>query len=110
MGAAIKRPFSLDAMADDLAIAMLTPRRERVDRAFEAVEIMRFAMNGDFHRLVVIVSANFTFLHINSLSVGDMPPPPLLFIAFQTFPRPFHHLVVLRLGDTFVDQSLNVGL
>jgi hypothetical protein len=66
MGAAIEGPFGFDAMADDLAIAVLTLRGEGVNGAFEAVEIMGLAADGDFHRFVVIVSANFAFVHNDS--------------------------------------------
>jgi hypothetical protein len=64
---AIKGTLGLNTVADDPAIAMVAAWGKRVNRAFETVEIMRFTMDGDFHRLIVIVSANFTFLHINSL-------------------------------------------
>jgi hypothetical protein len=63
MAAAIKAAARLDAVADDFASAMLALGRERMDRALEAIEIMGDAVDHDFERLVVFVTANFTTIH-----------------------------------------------
>lgn len=69
VGATVKVASRLNAVADNLAAAMLTLRRQRVDGAFETIEIVRDAIIDDFERLVVFVSANFT-LHNEVLLVG----------------------------------------
>jgi hypothetical protein len=63
MGTAVKGALGLDAVADDLAIAVLARRGERVDGAFEAIEIVGLSVDRYFERLVVVVSADFTFVH-----------------------------------------------
>ena len=45
VGAAVERVVGLDAVPDDLAAAMITDRREFVDRALEAIE--RVPLPGD---------------------------------------------------------------
>ena len=50
-------------MADDPATAVRTDRRQRVDRALEAIEDVPLSAHDDFKRLVVFVSANFAFRH-----------------------------------------------
>jgi hypothetical protein len=61
VSAAIKVPSTLDAMTDYFAVAMLTFRRKRVNSAFKTIEVARYAVMNNFQRLVVFVSANFTF-------------------------------------------------
>jgi hypothetical protein len=68
MRAAIEGALSLDAMADDFAVAVFASGGQRVDGAFEAIEIMRFPMDRNLNGLVVIVSANFTFVHKHPLT------------------------------------------
>src|SRR2546421_11812419 len=55
-----------DTMANHFAAAMFAFGSERVDRAFEAIEIMGHAVDDNFERLVVIVFANFTLGHNQS--------------------------------------------
>jgi len=50
-------------VADDFAPAMIAFRRDYVDRTLEAVEDVRFALEPDLERLVVVVSAMFTLSH-----------------------------------------------
>src|SRR5215216_3110573 len=57
----------LDAMPDDATAAVLTGRRDCVDRAFERVEDVRLAADGDLHRLVVVVSAHLALSHVAHL-------------------------------------------
>lgn len=65
MCAAIEGAFSLNPVPDDFAIAMLAARRQCVNGALEAIKIVRFASNSNFQRLIVVISANFTFVHNN---------------------------------------------
>jgi hypothetical protein len=53
----------LRAMPDDAALAMWTSGRERVDRAFEAVEYVTFSAGDYLKRLVILIFANFAFSH-----------------------------------------------
>jgi len=48
MRATIKVPACFDAVADNFASAVLTFRRQRMNRAFKAIEIMRNARYDDF--------------------------------------------------------------
>lgn len=56
---------ALDAMADDLAVAVLTHRRQTLDRAFEAVEYVHGALSMYLERQFVVVSAHFAQGHDN---------------------------------------------
>jgi hypothetical protein len=105
MGTAVEGAFRLDAMADDLAIAVLAFWGKRVDGAFEAVKIMALTHDGDFQGFVVLVPANFTFMpHTN---------PPLFgvfVVAAASFAGAFNHAVVFGVHDAFFDEFLAVGL
>jgi len=46
MGAAIEGSLGLDAVPDDRAITVPALWGKRVDRAFEAIEIVRLTMDG----------------------------------------------------------------
>ncbi len=59
MRATKERAARLHAMADDAAPAMAALRRQRVNCAFKAIEIMRNAVHHDFDRFVVFVAATF---------------------------------------------------
>ena len=52
-----------NAVSDDPAMAMRANWRERVNRAFEAVERVRHTVHDHLKRLVVVVSAGFAFGH-----------------------------------------------
>jgi hypothetical protein len=52
-----------DAMSDDPAVAMRANRRQRVDRALEAIEGVMLSGNDYFEGLVIFVLANFTCSH-----------------------------------------------
>lgn len=60
-GAAEKLAAGFNAVTDDFAAAMFATRREQMNGAFEAIEIVRDAVDQNFQRLVVFVSADFTF-------------------------------------------------
>jgi len=53
----------LHAVSDDPAVAVRANRRERVDRAFEAVEGVVLTGNDHFKRLVIFIFANFACSH-----------------------------------------------
>jgi len=63
MLAAEERPFLLEPVADDADAAIVAFRRQRMDRAFEAVEGMGGTVHAHLERLVVVVSAGFTSGH-----------------------------------------------
>jgi len=63
MGATKEFSTSFGPMADDLAAAMVASRRQGMDSAFEAIEIMGDAIHDHFKSLVVFVPANFAFSH-----------------------------------------------
>src|SRR5437879_6189158 len=65
----------LDTVADDPATAVLAMRRQRVDRALEAVEDMTATISRHFHDLVVLVLAHLTARHI-VLPGGRRPAAP----------------------------------
>jgi len=67
MDAAEDLSVRFDAVAYDAAIAVRANGRQRVDRAFEAIESVTLSANNDFKRLVVCVLANFTGRHIQLL-------------------------------------------
>ena len=48
---------------DDPAIAVWTDRRQRVDRALEAIECVMLSGYDHFKRLVIFVLANFACRH-----------------------------------------------
>ena len=75
MNAAVKRTLGFDAMANDFTIAMLAFRSERMDGAFEAVKIMGLTHDVNFQRLVVLVSANFTFMPLGLLLIQSFQYP-----------------------------------
>ena len=52
-----------DAVSDDAAVAMRANRRERVDRALEAIEGVVLPADDYFKGLVISVLANFTCSH-----------------------------------------------
>jgi hypothetical protein len=65
MGATEDAISFFHVMADDSATAMGAFRRQRVDRAFKAVEDMLLSSQNYFKRFVVIISADFTLSHAN---------------------------------------------
>ena len=61
--AAVKRSLRFDAVADDLAAAVIADRRKFVNRTFEAVERVTRAGSDHFKRKVIVVAADFTLRH-----------------------------------------------
>lgn len=66
MSATKETAAGLDTVADDLAAAMFTFRRQRMDRALKAVEIMGDAIDDYLQIFIVLVPANFTLSHVIS--------------------------------------------
>jgi hypothetical protein len=56
-------PFCLNAVTDDPAITVRADRRQRVNRALEAVKRVTLPANDYFEGLVVFVFTNFTCRH-----------------------------------------------
>ena len=63
VGATVKTATGLDAVPDDFASTMLALGGQRVDGAFEAIEIMRDPGADDLQWFIVFVSTNFTTVH-----------------------------------------------
>src|SRR5262245_9083343 len=61
--AAIHRAGLLEPVANDGAAAVRADRRERMDRAFEAVERVTFSGDRHLEGFVVVVSAGFASSH-----------------------------------------------
>ena len=63
MDAAEDLSVRFDAVADDTAVAVGTNRRQRMDRALEAIEDVTLSAHDHFKRLVIFVLANFACRH-----------------------------------------------
>src|SRR5712692_10849049 len=63
MLAAEERAFLFESVTDDMDAAVLAGRRQRMDRALEAVEGVGRAVHAHLKRLVVVVSAGFASGH-----------------------------------------------
>jgi hypothetical protein len=63
MNAAEDLSVGFHAVPDDPAVAVRADRRQRVDRAFEAIEGVTLASNDHFKRLVILIFANFACSH-----------------------------------------------
>jgi hypothetical protein len=56
-------PVHFDAVSNDPAVTVRANRRQRVDRALEAIEGVMLAANDYFERLVILIFTNFTCSH-----------------------------------------------
>ena len=63
MNATIDLPIRFHTVPHDPAVAVRADRRQRVDRAFEAIECMMFSGYDHFKRLVIFILANFACSH-----------------------------------------------
>jgi hypothetical protein len=63
MNAAEDLSVSFNAVPDNSAVAVRANRRQRMDRALEAVERVVRPVNDHFKRLVVFIFANFACSH-----------------------------------------------
>src|SRR5688572_24462592 len=61
--AAVEVAARLHAVPDDAHTAGIAARRQRLDRALEAVERMGLAIHPDLERLVVVVTAQLALRH-----------------------------------------------
>jgi hypothetical protein len=66
MNAAIDLPIGFHTVPHDPAVAVRADRRQRVDRAFEAIECVMFSGYDHFKRLVIFILANFACSHTQS--------------------------------------------
>ena len=64
MDAAEDLSVGFHAVADHPTVAVRANRRQRVDRALEAVEGVMLPANDYFKRLVIFILANFACSHI----------------------------------------------
>ena len=69
MGAAEHTAIAFDAVADDGAATVITPRREPVNGAFEGVEDVTLSRDGHLNRLVIFVTANLADRHDRLLTL-----------------------------------------
>jgi hypothetical protein len=65
-----ERPPGFDAVADDVAPAVIADRRELVDGTLKAVEHMSLTGRDYLEREMVVVSADFTLSHERSSFVS----------------------------------------
>src|SRR5437016_5285776 len=77
LSAAEKSPIVLHAVADDLATAVGTNRRQRMNCTFERIEGVFPAIHRDRERFVVVVSAYFHKV--------PLPYPPRVYGALLWF-------------------------
>src|SRR4029077_2415567 len=70
MLAAEENPFLLESVAHDADAASLAFWRQRMDRAFEAVEGMGGTVHAHLERLVVVVSASHLAMRTSHLLLG----------------------------------------
>ena len=63
MDAAEDLSVGFNAVSHDPAVAMRANRRQRVDRAFEAIECVMLSCYDHFERLVIFIFANFACSH-----------------------------------------------
>ena len=68
MNAAIDLPIGFHTVPHDPAVAVWADRRQRVDRAFEAIECVMFSGYDHLKRLVIFIFANFACSHTQILS------------------------------------------
>ena len=61
-----------NTVSDNPAIAMGANRRQRVDRAFKAVEGVVLAANDYFKRLVIFILADFACSHIQTFARREL--------------------------------------
>jgi hypothetical protein len=72
MCAAVKFTIAhFHSVTDDLASAVCTPWRHRVDRALKAIECTAFASLDYLKRLVIVVSTDITLSHLSSFLKQD---------------------------------------
>jgi hypothetical protein len=64
-------PADLHSLPDDLAVAVLAYRSDRVDGTLKAVERVVGSRRNKLESLVVIVSANLTTRHVRPPNIQD---------------------------------------
>jgi hypothetical protein len=69
VSAAKERAIGFDAVAHDLATAMLADRSQLVNGALEAVERMGVSGSNDLEREIVVVATDLTSSHMHLLVI-----------------------------------------
>jgi len=84
-GAAIKGPICLYPVADNLAAAVIANGSKGMNRAFEAIECMRYAGGYDLKSLIVIVSTDFTLCHLWTSFLGVFLASPRIILRLPRY-------------------------
>ena len=97
MNAAIDLSVGFHAMPDDPAVAVWADRRQRVDRALEAIECVVLSGYDHFKRLVIFILANFTCSHTQFFRASA---------AVRWCPLGFERVEITLESDTFPRRRL----
>src|SRR5215510_9883161 len=97
MNAAIDLPIGLHTVSHDPAVAVRAHWRQRMDRAFEAVECVMLSGYDYFKRLVVFIFTNFASGH-TELFRGSA--------ALRRCPPGFQRVEITWERDTFLRRRL----
>jgi hypothetical protein len=73
MSATVDNFALLHAMPDYPALAVGTGWSQGMNRTFETIKDVFFSADTDFERLVIVVSASFTFSHFDLLNLISIP-------------------------------------
>jgi hypothetical protein len=92
MNATVDLSISFYTVPDDSAVAMWADRRQRVDRALEAIECVTLSGYHHFKRLVIFIFTNFACSHTQFFRAS----PALRRCSFD-----FKRVEITREGDTF---------
>jgi hypothetical protein len=74
ISAAEKDSPSFDSVADDFTPAVLALGSEGVNGTLETIEIVRDSVHEDLQRLVVVIAADFAFIHMKVRNQGIVFP------------------------------------
>jgi hypothetical protein len=97
MNAAIDLSIGFHTMSDDPAVTVWADRRQRVDRAFEAVECVMLSVYDHFKRLVIFIFANFACTHTQFFRASA---------ALRRCPLGFEKVEITQESDTFPRRRL----
>ena len=97
MNAAEDLPIGFYAMPYNPTVAVLADRRQRVDRAFEAIECVTLSGHYHFERLVIFIFANFACSHTKLFRASA---------ALRRCPTLFQRVEITRESDIFRLEQL----